>query len=794
MALRQDERGLVRAAELALAGDESAELLLVLDQFEELFTLVDDEERRVRFLALLAATAGSESRVRVVLTLRADFYDRPLRYPGFSELVERGTIAVHPLTGDELRRAVVEPAHRAGLSVEDGLVAEMVADVQGEPGALPLLQYALSELYERRDERTLTLESYQEIGGISGALARRADELFLSLAEDAQATVRRLFTRLVALGEGAEDTRRRVLRSEVDAISGGQKTIGEVIDAYGRHRLLAFDRDPISGGPTVEIAHEVLLREWPRLRGWIDQDRDGLRLLRHLSESAAAWDRLGRDEGDLYRGARLEQSLAWTEAHPSDLNPLETEFLVASRERRDADRRAEQERIEQRIRQNRRLRVALAVIAVALLGAIVAGVLAFDQRGEANQQAERAEAEAARANQESARAASEAERATEQAAVAQEQAELAAAEAERADQTAFESDTGRLIAESAARVVDNRRLSLLLAAEGHRRAGSIETLGGLQRALTGSLGFLGYFGEGPTYRAVALGPDDRLVAATALAAEVYDLETGELEQRTPLPEGATVVALAPRGQLVAVAREDDTAAVLDTGTGGELDAPLEMALSRDLGHLATTQADGTVLLWDLATGRERTIVTDLAVVDQARTVPVAFSPDGSLLATGSGIPPDANAPPVVGVRVWDVPSGAQLGGGFEPNPSFEDEPERGVDRGFGTQALAFDADGRTLTTVGRWTVRRWSLETGEMLSDFLVPGARDYSTQTPFGYAQLSDTVGAGLLPGGSVSVFDLQSGELLEGLIDMQLTAGGLAASADGSAVAVAGEDGIGL
>ena len=395
VALRQDERGLVRAAELALAGDESAELLLVLDQFEELFTLVDDEERRVRFLALLAATAGSESRVRVVLTLRADFYDRPLRYPGFSEFVERGTIAVHPLTGDELRRAVVEPAHRAGLSVEDGLVAEMVADVQGEPGALPLLQYALSELYERRDERTLTLESYQEIGGISGALARRADELFLSLAEDAQATVRRLFTRLVALGEGAEDTRRRVLRSEVDAIPGGEETIGEVIDAYGRHRLLAFDRDPISGGPTVEIAHEALLREWPRLRGWIDQDRDGLRLLRHLSESAAAWDRLGRDEGDLYRGARLEQSLAWTEAHPSDLNPLETEFLVARPERRDADRRAEQERIEQRIRQNRRLRVALAVIAVALLGAIVAGVLAFDQRGEANQQAERAEAERA---------------------------------------------------------------------------------------------------------------------------------------------------------------------------------------------------------------------------------------------------------------------------------------------------------------------------------------------------------------------------------------------------------------
>ena len=212
-----------------------------------------------------------------------------------------------------------------------------------------------------------------------------------------------------------------------------------MIKIYGGHRLLSFDREPVGLSPTVEIAHEVLLREWPRLRGWIDEDRDGLRLLRHVSESASAWGRLGRDEGDLYRGARLEQALAWQAEHPEDLNPLEREFLTVSRELRDADQRAEQERI----RQNRRLRVALTIVALALAGAIVAGVLAFDQRGEANEQAERAELEAARAgeeatraNQESERASTEAERANEQAALAEEQAERANQESERANEQA----------------------------------------------------------------------------------------------------------------------------------------------------------------------------------------------------------------------------------------------------------------------------------------------------------------------------------------------------------------------
>ena len=277
----------------------------------------------MHFLSLLIEAASDpHSRVRVVLTLRADFYDRPLRYPGLSELLEDGHVAVHPLGVDDLRRAIVGPAEGAGLELEEGLVAALVADVRGQPGALPLLQYALTELAERPDGITLTREAYGDIGGISGALAQRAEELYTDLGEAERSAARTLFTRLVSLGEETEDTRRRILRTEVDALGAAPGATGEVIKTYGGHRLLSFDREPVGLSPTVEIAHEALLREWPRLRGWIDEDRDGLRLLRHVSESASAW------------GGRTRPPCPYREPL-RDLRRSVGEALLVERERED---------------------------------------------------------------------------------------------------------------------------------------------------------------------------------------------------------------------------------------------------------------------------------------------------------------------------------------------------------------------------------------------------------------------------------------------------------------------------
>ncbi len=222
--LQTNARGLLWAAD-AVLGDADGDVLLVIDQFEELFTLAASEAERAQALDLLcAAVSDPTSRVRVLLTLRADFTDRPLQYPAFGELMRQRMELVLPLSAEELGRAVIGPAARVGVKVEDDLLAAIVADVSEEPGALPMLQYALTETFDRREGRLMTLEAYHEAGGVSGALARRADEVYAALDEAGQAAARQMFLRLVTLGEGVEDTRRRVLRSELEALDGFAQT------------------------------------------------------------------------------------------------------------------------------------------------------------------------------------------------------------------------------------------------------------------------------------------------------------------------------------------------------------------------------------------------------------------------------------------------------------------------------------------------------------------------------------------------------------------------------------------
>jgi hypothetical protein len=387
--LERDEHGLRWAAERVLpAGD--AELLLVIDQFEELFTLVEDEARRARFLASLdAAATDPGSRVRVVLTLRADFFDRPLGYPGFGELLGARTQALTPLSAAELEQAVREPAGRVGVALEPRLVAEVVADVQDQPGTLPLLQYALTELFERRQHATLTLGAYREVGGVAGALARRAEALYQGLNTAGWAAARQLFLRLLAVGEeGAEDTRRRVLRAELAALEVGGQAIAAVVEAYGRRRLLAFDRDPRTRGPTVEVAHEAVLREWGRLRGWVESAREDLRAHRRLAAAATEWTGADRDPSFLLRGGRLQ---AWAATSSLTLTGPERHYLEASAAHHNAEQAERQARAaHQAVLERRavgRLRALVAVLATLALVASALTAVAFTQRAAARRQA-----------------------------------------------------------------------------------------------------------------------------------------------------------------------------------------------------------------------------------------------------------------------------------------------------------------------------------------------------------------------------------------------------------------------
>ena len=339
--LDSGSRGLLEAIDLVAPGQ--ADVVLVVDQFEEVFTLATDERERELFLeSLRVAAADPESRLRVIVTIRADFYDRPLIYPRFGELLAERTEAVPPLTPDELEQAIRGPVERVGVRPEPGLVAEMIADVAHQPGALPLLQYALTELFERRDEDRLTLTAYEELGGIAGALSARAEHIYVALDQEGR---RADETDLPAVGHprrGRQDTRRRVARSELDALEVERGAIDSVVDTFGRHRLLTFDREPSTREPAVEIAHEAMLSAWGRLRTWIDDAREDLRQERGLGRAAAEWRGSESDPSFLMRGARLEQLETWAATTDLAIGPPGRAYLKSSMDQRDEEREEEE--------------------------------------------------------------------------------------------------------------------------------------------------------------------------------------------------------------------------------------------------------------------------------------------------------------------------------------------------------------------------------------------------------------------------------------------------------------------
>jgi len=381
--LEGDTRGLLRAVDRILP-DPDAELLIVLDQLEEVFTLIEDEDERLHILeSLRAAATEAGSRVRIVATLRADFFDQPLSVRGFGDLLAQRTEAITPMSPEELERAIVAPAERTGLAVEPRLLAAMVADVVDRPGALPLLQFTLTELAERREDGVLTLVGYRRIGGVSGALARRAEQLFEGMNEGARDACRQVFLRLVTLGEGSDDTRRRVRRSELQPLTDA-RTLDGVLDAFGRHRLLSFDRDPATREPTVEIAHEALLGAWDRLSGWIDEARDDIRTQRRLAAAVSEWEAAERDPSYLLRGARLDQVHEWVGTTTLALSDADRAYVAEGVEVQRAV--SERERALER-RSVRRLRSLVALGVAAALVATTLTVVAVNQRGRAENEA-----------------------------------------------------------------------------------------------------------------------------------------------------------------------------------------------------------------------------------------------------------------------------------------------------------------------------------------------------------------------------------------------------------------------
>ena len=359
------------------------QVLLIADQFEELYTLGADDSLRRQFLdTILAGFPGDRSdarasathQARLVLTMRADFLGNALSYRPFADLLQQGDFKLGPMNAEELREVIEKPAAARGVSFESGLVERILEEVEAEPGVLPLLEFALTKLWVRREGQTITHGSYTAIGGVEGALARHADDSYAALSEERKEKARRIFLQLVRPGEGTEDTRRMATRQELG------EAHWELVNRLANERLVVTSRREGSGVDTVEVVHEALIRHWGELRGWMANDRAFRTWQERLRSDLARWEDSRRDEGLLLRGVALAEGQENLKKREGDLSPAEREFIVASA--------AAIERARQQERRRRRLLFgglggALAVVSVALLLAWGQLVRAQRQRGEA---------------------------------------------------------------------------------------------------------------------------------------------------------------------------------------------------------------------------------------------------------------------------------------------------------------------------------------------------------------------------------------------------------------------------
>jgi len=729
--LQADERGLARAVKRALPNDLETELVLVIDQFEELWTLTTDEAVRAHVLdSLHAAVFDPHSRLRVIVTLRADFYDRPLLYGGFGELIRQRTEVVLPLTPEELRQAIVEPAARVRVTVEPELVTAIVHDVGEQPGTLPLLQYALTELFDRREGNTLTLAAYRDSGGILGALSRRADELYGGLDATQRDVARQLFLRLVTPGEGVEDTRRRVAQAELVSAVGHEQALNTMIEAYGRARLLTFDRDPLTRGPTVEVAHEALIRTWGRLRAWLEASREDLRMERRLAAVAAEWQNAGRDPSYLLSGARLAQFAGWADHTELALTREEQEYLAASRTEQERQEAAERERQARELEQARalaaeqsraaaaaqqaaaaqrsaanRLRYLVAALALFLVVAIGLAVFAYNRQAEAVANLTRSER---------LRLAAEANNAVDRG----ESSDLPALLAIRSLQSGYTPQADAVLLRALGRGFIRQTFRDVnggaafspdgkLIVTGH---GNMASLWDVQSGRE----LRQFSGHEEHVTKVAFSRDGKLILTGSLdqTARLWDAQTGqELHRLTGHSDYVLGLAFSSDGKLVLTGSGDKTARLWDAQTGQELrqfightDGLNLVAFSPDGRQVLTGSNDKTARLWDVQTGQELRVFTG----HTAEVFGVAFSPDGKYVLTGSN---DETA------RLWDVQTGQEL-------RQFTGHTD--IIRG-----VAFSPNGKfVLTASGDKTARLWDAQTGQQLRVFA--GASDYVVHVAF--------------------------------------------------------------
>ena len=725
-------------------------VLILVDQFEEVFTLCRDEMERIGFIEKLLSLAQETSKKSiVVIALRADFYSHCAQYPLLRQAVAAEQEYIGQMTAEELRRAIEEPARRGSWEFEPGLVDVLLNDIgaQGtsepEPGALPLLSHALLATWERRRGRTFTLDGYHASGGVRGAIAETAESVFNDQLNQTQREMARdVFLRLTELGEGTEDTRRRAALNELVRQSAEATQLRAVLNTLAEARLITLNED------SAEVAHEALIREWQRLHEWLTQDREGLLLHRHLTESAREWEVRRHDPAELYRGARLAQAREWASANEERLNAVEQAFLVASieQEQHDALERESQRQREleaaQKLAEAEKARPQEQASSVKRLrqrGVFLAGALAL-------------------------------------ALVA---AIVAAAFVNDAQQQALTSSVRELSSAANLNLEVDPERSILLALQAVNKTYLInhtvmpEAEDALHRAVQTSRIELTLRGHTDEVWSAVFSPDGTKVATASAdgTARIWDATTGK-ELLTVKGSGIVWHAMfSPDGKLLATAGKDRTAHIWDATTGqkvldliGHTADVFHIEFSPDGSRLATISPDGTAKVWDALTGKE---LLSLNQGDDVEPYWVAFRPDGSRIAVANTRGSNQGW-----VSIWNVVTGELILTLPDQN-AFVD-------------SVAFSPDGsRILTTSDDQTIRIWNANNGENLQTFY-----DQTINVTNAVYSPDGTRIASVIGNGQVSVLDAPTGRELLRLAGHSSNIRTVAFSPDGMRIVTAGID----
>jgi WD40 repeat protein len=574
--------------------------VVVVDQLEEIFTLCEGEDQRTGFLAELEKLASGEGRngsgpaAVVVLGLRVDFYEQATRYPVLAAALQNRQFLLGPMTPGEVRDAIVKPAQDAGLDLENGLAERLLRDLNVdeangyEPGRLPLLAHALRVTWQRSKGGPLTIEAYQQTGGIRGAIAQTAKEEYESLDDAGRRTARRVFLSLVRVGEvtgdadseGAKDVRRRSTVKDLRDQADDWAVTSEVLDRFTKARLLT------RGERTVEITHEALLSEWQELRGWIDTDRANALSRQKIGEDAASWVKESRSDSWLYRDVRLASALEWARTDPDrprDPNSEVNQFLKASEDLSKASQRRRQQTI-------RNLTVLSSSLIVLIVFALAATGFAFGQRSTAQDNEGSAQSE-------------------------------------------------EMGAEALDLFPTNAPLAMLLSLQAYERGPTRQAMDAMAWAASEPLEY--FLSEDGGSERVAFSPGGGLLAIGSDNGTVKLFDAAAGRPTRSLTEQSAIYSLtfSPRGDTLAVGEEDGSVVMVNAATGEqtgnltESSAIYSLAFSPDGGTLAVGAGNGTVALWDTATDRPTHTLTEpnTSGIDVNS---VTFSPDGRTLAIG----------------------------------------------------------------------------------------------------------------------------------------------------------------